>query len=121
MIITCKCGEPLTNKIGYKASPRFDKEDSNMLAGSFSYIKCSRGIVWDQDKYIKQKKLIVVAKEDILQEQVPKFETGMGCCDLDWEWVCSCGEYLGHFNFDCWQEKCATLIPDKIVLCYKNK
>ena len=34
----------------------------------------------------------------------PKYESGMGCCDVDGEEVhCTCGALLGIMRYDCWQ------------------
>jgi hypothetical protein len=64
---------------------------------------------------IHVKERIIVSVESILQNVIPIFKDGYGCCNysMGHELKCSCGVHVGDMHLDCYEDKV-------IKFCTKN-
>lgn len=63
---------------------------------------------------------IVVGKGSVFSELIPPYYEGCGCCDHSGtEWVCECGNELGHLYLDCYQDNSVHFHQKAVRRSYK--
>lgn len=64
---------------------------------------------------------IVVGRPSILENIIPKYKTGVGCCDYSMGWwlVCECGSKLGEMYLDCYETNKVKFYSKKVDRVYK--
>lgn len=107
MIITCKCGCDLTTDL-------YPTRVWERITGGYFHDGCCRvprGAFiqevnyWYVDKWAQRQ--LNVNPKNVIGGIVPKYRSGMGCCNVAWEPVrCSeCGTEVGLANLDCYQDE----------------
>lgn len=101
-------------------------EEYNMKSGLFYETKCNLKF---NNKYSdelpaqivrKEKSQFVVAQGSILDDIIPPFKSGGGCCNWGGTLLkCSCGNTLGEMNLDCWQDGSVWFIKENVRRSYK--
>lgn len=72
------------------------KKDSSVCKGDLSYHRSFGGVG----------KRLIVGKDSILEDIIPPFKDGYGCCNwsMGRELLCSCGNTLGEMYLDCYED-----------------
>lgn len=99
----------------------------NMKKGIFYLIKAERSWnnKWDEDRPAqiikKTPTQIVVGQGSILNDIIPTFKSGHGCCNYSMGEVlyCECGNKLGGMYLDCYESKHINFIENNVVRFYK--
>lgn len=110
MRIHCKqCQQVITGSLYLKSKHDRRVEDWLSAGESVHYdlkLTVPKGAVVKMRKshYYGDEFPVVCVDRESLLIPYPKYESGMGCCDVDGEEVhCTCGALLGIMRYDCWQ------------------
>lgn len=122
MKLKCKCGKILTKDLRMKKKLSFEK--GNIYPKGYfleygSFISLKKEKIYhnlkktgyydfytfngNETKTFHHYEKILVNKNDLIEDIIPEFKEGFGCCDWSMEDLyCSCGNFLGEMNFDCY-------------------
>jgi len=141
MIITCKCGEHLTNDLrpvrGFLLKPFGDAIydcSRGKGGGNFEGARISSGgflvkpkiKVYRKNKQAKFNRVhhspasIYIGGSDILKGVIPLFKQGYGCCNwsMGEDLHCTCGRVIGKMHLDCYEYKVVQFLEKEVVRYY---
>jgi len=116
--IACKCGKLLTKDL---------LPSSKLKSGSFSIQKKEKYSWKEEDSEIKDYYKIIhvpprliVPEKSILDNIIPEFKEGYGCCNYSngKELICECTNKLGEMYLDCHEIKAIYFLPKNINRIY---
>jgi hypothetical protein len=144
MKIQCKCGKFLTKDLRpvkkYICKDAFetfqDQDGVDIVEKRKKYIFPSGGfMIQRKDKFswtekdsgikgyhsvIHTPERLIVYKDDILDNIIPKFISGYGCCNwsFGYKLKCECGNKVAEMYLDCYESGVIKFIPKKTVRFY---
>jgi hypothetical protein len=136
--INCKCGKPITTDLRPFKKLERRPHRYNGDQGSFEYYQPKGTFeIQKKEKYgwshkdsgiegyyvvVHVKDRILVPLESILENIVPTFIEGYGCCNysMGHKLKCKCGVHIGDMYLDCYESGTIKLVPKNTHRCFKS-